>query len=387
MSRTPWTGCVAIFSLWLAPQAVLAECKLTQYASAEIAVGPSGALLVPVQVGGRDVWMVLQMSSGMAMIWPAAVEQLGLKSRRVRQDNLFANGIPIEREVEVQSIRIGGANFADWTLQVQPGPQQPMSQLLGKPVIGTVSARFMNVVDVEIDLAGRRMNLFKQTTCRGEAVYWSREYTAVKLFQDRSGLLYFPMELDGNYVETSLNTLGPRARFSEVIAKKYFRFDRNSPGVQRLPVGGGVLPLVGMRRMALTAKEISMPDVPVFLYDDTGRKCEPAKSERDSAAIGFSNCFSTVPFEIGTDLLKQLRIYIASKEERIYFTRAASTVPGPAGRPGPGPGDASVPRSAGPADPVPAASDPAVPPPAAAPAESAAAANPGDAAGGAAPTR
>jgi hypothetical protein len=318
----------AIVSLMLAPQLARAECKLTQYASAEIAVAPGGALLVPVQVDGRDVWMVLQMSSGMAMISPAAVEQLGLKSRRVRQGNLLSNGIPIEREVEVQSIHIGGAHFSDWTLQVQPGPRQPMGQLLGKPVIGSVSARFMNVVDVEIDLANRRMNLFKQTTCRGEAVYWSREYTSVKLYQDRSGLLYFPMELDGTQVETSLNTLGPRARFSEVIAKKYFGFDRNSPGVQRVQGGGGVLPLVGVRRMALTAKEIWMPDVSVFLFDDTSRKCEPAKSDRDSSAIGFKNCFSTVPFEIGTDLLMQLRIYIASKEERIYFTRAASVSPG-----------------------------------------------------------
>ncbi len=326
MGRWRLAGMLAAVMMGLAPSGAWAECKMTQYASADITVGPGGALLIPVQLSGRDVWMVLHMASGMAMISPSAVEQLGLKTRRVRQDRLFSNGVPIVHEVEIDSLRIGGADFTDWQLLVQPGPQPPTSQVMGRPVVGTVSARFMNVLDVEIDLPGRKMNLFKHTMCRGEAVYWTREFSVVKLYRDRSGLLVFPMEIDGKGVETSFNTLGPRSRFSEATAKKFFRFDRNSPEVQRVPPMGGALPLVGMRRMALTARELSLPDVPVFLYDDTGRRCTPGRSDRDSGAIGFMECMSTSPFEIGTDLLQQLRIYIASKEERIYFTRAGSAL-------------------------------------------------------------
>jgi hypothetical protein len=34
-----------------------------------------------------------------------------------------------------------------------------------------------------------------------------------------------------------------------------------------------------------------------------------------------------MPFAIGTDLMRKLRIYIASKEGRIYFTRAEPPAP------------------------------------------------------------
>ena len=132
------------------------------------------------------------------------------------------------------------------------------------------------------------------------------------------GLLFFAMEIDGRRVETSLNTLEPRAR--------------------------------------LSARELSLADVPVHVYADGERRCEVLR-ERRSGAIGYNNCFAFVPFEIGTDVLRQLRVYIASGEQRIYITRnglpgrraaggagRAGAAAGPAGGAGPAtdPADASA---------------------------------------------
>lgn len=321
MDRTRIAGWLVATLALLAPPQAWAACQLTRYSTVELAYGPTGAVLVPVQIGGTDVWMALTMSTGMPMVSPAAVRQLGLKTWRVEQDNLKADGQRIEEQTSVKSLRLGTADFADWTLYVYPGAERPLPMFQGRPMIGNISARFMNVVDVELDLANNRMNLFKQSTCGKEAVYWSKEFTTVKLYSDRSGLLLFPMELDGKNIETSLNTVGPRSRLSEVVARSHFRFDRNSPEVT---LDGGAIgaPNMGYRRMALTAKSLSLADVPIHLYDDSRRQCLPVKGSTQSGAIGFSNCFGVVPFEIGGDLLRQLRIYIATQERKIYFTRA-----------------------------------------------------------------
>jgi hypothetical protein len=346
MSRTILAGAVAI--LLLAPHLpARAACTLTLQASVDIVFNPGGGVLVPVRVGAREAWIQLNMSSGLAIIQSAAVTELGLRTGYVRTDvNLRANGQPIEREVTIDSLIVGNVNFAGWKLYVLPGEARPLQVFQGRPVIGALSSHFMNVVDVELDLAGGKMNLFKHARCGGEQVYWGGEYTKEYLYVDRTGLLYFPLEIDGKRIETALNTAGPRSRLSEAVARRYFDFKRDPAAPQgRAPAGA--FPIIGGRAMGLTARQLSLPGVQVNVYDDLERRCELGQSDRGSNAIGFRNCFGIVPFELGTQLLRQLRIYIASEEKRIYITRNASapTAAAAAGAAAPtgAAGDAAVP--------------------------------------------
>lgn len=95
-------------------------------------------------------------------------------------------------------------------------------------------------------------------------------------------------------VETSLNTLGPRTRLSAQIARRFFGFEPDA--MSNPPNTEATGRFVGQR------------------------PCE-VLHERKSNGIGFNNCFGFVPFEPGTEVLRQLRIYIASAEQRIYITR------------------------------------------------------------------
>src|SRR5690606_34377440 len=216
MTRALSTLVVAVVILLLPAWPARAACQLTQLASADLLFNPNGGVLVPVRVAGQDVWMTLQMSSGLAMISPAGARQLGLRTGWVRTDvRMMYNNQRMEKEAKIESFVIGGANFTGWTRYVEPGPERPVPlYVLARPVIGTLSARYMNAVDMELDLAGGKMNLYRHARCRGEQVYWTDAYTTETLYGDPSGLLFFPMEVDGKRVETSLNTLGPRSRLS-----------------------------------------------------------------------------------------------------------------------------------------------------------------------------
>jgi len=63
-------------------------------------------------------------------------------------------------------------------------------------------------------------------------------------------------------------------------------------------------------------------NVDISLSDDLQQPCLRAYSRSGSRASGFENCLNKVPLTIGTRLLQQLRLYIASQEKKIYITRA-----------------------------------------------------------------
>ncbi len=83
---------------------------------------------------------------------------------------------------------------------------------------------------------------------------------------------------------------------------------------------------VGVRKMSLSAKGLGVSDLPVTIVPgDRIATCTPA--HRDSGAIGLQGCYGFVALELGTDVLSQLRFYLASQENSIYFTLAATNAP------------------------------------------------------------
>jgi len=352
MVKRKWVSLVAAAVLpVIAMVPAQAACKLQLIAAVDVELGPAGAVLLPVKVNGHDVWMVLQLSSGVAMVNRAVAEQLGLQFQDQRNLQTSSDhGMFYPQMTIVPSMLVGAVNFAGWNLYVQPPSQQPIPMFRGRPVLGPLSSQFVNAADMELDLAHRKLNLFKQTyACKGQQVYWGGQFTEVPLYADSSGLLIFPMEVDGKRVETSLNTRGRATVISEKVTSLFFGFDHNSPGTNHGPGGPGS----SYRSMGLTAKGLEMKDVQVWLRDDMKSICVPTTSDRQSRAIGFDQCVSESPLQIGTDLLQRLHIYIAAREGRIYFTRVAE--PAPVADAAPGAAVHDAPAAAGAAAPAPTA--------------------------------
>lgn len=358
MSRKTWTYLLAALTLWCGTAgAAWSACKLQPIASIDIEFDEDGTVLLPVKVDGQDAWMTLQMSAGIPTIYRSAAKQLGLRFEGQFNLEMSWGGQKVTHKTQVKSLLVGTANFARWDLYVLPHDEPP-PMYKGRPMIGGLTSQFMRPVDVELNLAGRKLNMFKQTTsCKGQQVYWGGEFTAVELYYDPAGLMVFPMEIDGKRVEAALRTDTSTSVISETVTRQYFGFGRDSPGVttEPTPAGGE---RATYRAMALTAKGLAMNNVKIRLQDDLSRKCQPSTADRRSRAIGFNDCISVAPLSIGTDLLRRLRIYIASKEGRIYFTRAAAPVPAVGGD-GPNDGAAPVPADGAAGQPGAAAPDPA----------------------------
>ena len=318
----------ALASLVAVPLVGRAEqpaCGLERLDVIHAGINGDGTVLVPVIFEGHETWMTLNMASGASSLFPAALQELGLIGRTHKPERDFdAGGVKIDREVTARSVVVGGANFTGWNLLVLPGSQTALVRLNGRPIVGNLSSAFMNVVDVELNLGAGEISLYRHKKCQGPPPHWEGEFTGVPLFVDDAGLLIFVMELDGQKVEASLNTQTGQSVLSSEVTRRYFGFDETSPGVTHESIDAGQ-ERASFQAMSLTAKGLNIRNTPVRLVKS---KCRPDRSSRKSGGIGYRYCFNVTPLKIGTDLLKQLRVYMASdpSESMVYFMRATPAI-------------------------------------------------------------
>jgi hypothetical protein len=310
-----------------AAQAQTDPCPMKTLASVDVAIDGIGQVLLPVTLDGHEVWMTLGLETAMPVLFEAAVEGWNLKTVTSPYDfKLTINGKPAEMTT-IGKLELGRINFTNWHMVLYPSKlTKGIEAYAGKPVVGGLTSRFLQSVDMELDLADRKVKLFSPTKCHGGAIYWGGEYTAVQLHSDEVGLLKFAMELDGRKIETSLNTADRTSVINSEVTRKFFGFDENSPGIQQQvsPQGDKTESYIAM---SLTAKGLTVKNARVRLRS---AECGAHSFGSESGAIYCQDEVNYAPFSIGTDLLRHLRVYIASTEGMIYFTRVDPVAPTPA---------------------------------------------------------
>jgi hypothetical protein len=302
------------------------SCPMKKLASIEVRGNEIGQLLVPASVAGHDVWMSLNLEGGILTLYGAAIADWHLQTIPMANGARYItfNGKAVHDMAHVD-FTLGSHGFRQWPMIVVPASDLPAVHTYeGKPVVGRLAAIFLTAVDAELDLAQNKITLFQQVKCGSAAVYWGGSVTAVHFEFDQTGLLHFPMLLDDQEIQTSLDTSAKTSRISSEVAKKFFGFDDQSPEVQSDELVNGTRSH-SYRAMALTAKGLEIKNAKIELWATT--VCRPDRSLSRLDGIGCTDVYGITPFAIGTDLLKQLRIYIATKEHMIYFTRVDSPVP------------------------------------------------------------
>lgn len=322
------------FAVWLVAAlscgaaAAAAPCQLQQVGAIVPFIDQDGTVLVPVSLDGHEGYMALQLNSGLPVIFEGYVDTLGLRERLQRsQWDASVGGRKITHQAKVGSTLLGRINFSNWTFQVVPRDADSRPTVDGKPLFGIMTSIFMNVVDLELNLAEPQINLFKPNKCSVTPVYWDTQVTGVNLFIDASGLLLFPIEVEGKRFEGSLNTTSGLSVISSDAARRFLGFDEDSPGIER-EVSQSGSEIASFRAMSLTAKGLDVRNARVRIKKMP--RCSLSSADRNSGAIACGNVLALTPFSIGTDLMRKLRIYVSAADKKIYFTRASRVAAGPA---------------------------------------------------------
>ena len=286
-------------------------CKPDQITEVELQVSPSGTVYVPATVNGHDVYFVLDFASGLPMVFDTAMQELGLAAKpRVGGAVMWWGGRKIDKYTSLGDLRVGRLQLLSRNAPVVPlRAGSAPATIAGKPLAGIMGSTLIQHVDAELYLAKRKLRLFNPIACRGGTpVYWGGKAAALPMHWDPAGTLVFIMELNGKRIEASLLSGARVSTIDANAAREFF-------GIEDGDASHG-----DFHPMSLTGADMEIRDAPVKLHPSS---CKPTRYAPGYGAIGYARCVNAVPFNLGTDVLSQLRIYISNKQRTVFATRIA----------------------------------------------------------------
>jgi hypothetical protein len=296
------------------------RCTLTKYTSVELQVGRN-VVFVPVLLRGTKAWMRLNLGALASVIDSGAAESLHLPVKKLppRSAEFWIGGIRAQNLVVVESLQIGTVRFSKNTEFLLQPNGTTVYHHDGDPVLGAIGMDAFANVDVELDLAHRKLSLFAQDRCSGSDVYWSDNAAAVPMSRDDYGGLQFPMELDGQRIEAGISTRQWESALHTDVSKRAFHFDERSPGNE--VEGGSGAREVYYRAMQLTAPGLTITSARVQLVAPvTG--CTLKSTGFNPKTFGYAGCYGAYPLSLGLSVLEKLHLYFATGKGMLYFTAA-----------------------------------------------------------------
>jgi hypothetical protein len=309
------------------------ECKLTMYDSIDLIVASDGDIFVPASFNGHAGVMSLTLSSAISFIHQSSVEQMGLDTRR-SPVLAYINNVKATQLAKFKQFAIGNAGLGKGEFLVNSAPVT-RTEVDGKPVLGALGTEAFTVLDFELDLSRKKLNLFSQKHCRGSVVYWADDWGSAPLYLSKIGTMFFPVELENKKVEATFAPGAAYTRLTTDVTQRLYGFDENSPGIEKEPAKDGDEPNAHFRAMQMTARGMTVRNSRIQLVEPATQRasgkltgCKLETSGRTGGGAGYSGCENTYPMHLGRNVLNQMRFYFATKEKMIYFTLANATKAG-----------------------------------------------------------
>lgn len=287
-----------------APALAETPCRLLKSTSLELGTDRAGGVYVPVTIGGRKLNLLVDTGGIYSMLTDQTVKSMGLRQQHMARVQLrMYGGALIDSYVTADNLVLGQLTAPRWKFLVMPN---------GMPIEinGTLSPDILRNYDADFDFAASKLNLFSQDHCPGKVVYWTHGTVAqIPVDLDMWGHLKVPVELDGKKFEAAIDTGSDRSVMSLDTAEEKFGFNEGDARLKRAardPDEPAHVYTFPFRTLALEGVTVANPDV--MLVPD-----------RDSH-IG-----SHGPgLILGMGILRQLHLYIAYKESKLYVTAATA---------------------------------------------------------------
>jgi hypothetical protein len=293
--------------LFFAGPATAADCKLVQITSLDASRDEAGGLTVPATIEGRDKLLLIDTAGIYSLLTESTVADLKLSRRAMNSQlhlTLGADGHLLSAGAIAHSFKLGNIVADKMEFAIIP------DNMISHGAAGTLGPAVMANYDVEIDPAHNKVNLFSQSHCPGEVVYWTRTpYAAIPMRLDSFLHIILPVSLDGHAFEASLDTGSSHSWLLYDLAKGPFGW---SDDTKELTPTGNTGAETGwyhypFKSLSLNGVDIRKPQIDVH---------KGSGSAADRPAI-----------VIGMDVLSKLHTFISYSEHTLYFTPAETPPP------------------------------------------------------------
>jgi predicted aspartyl protease len=296
--------------------ALAADCKLQMFDTTPMLQRPDGRYLVPVSINGTRENFLFDTGGSRTQISRPLAEDLKLYIHQGRIELFDATG-NISRDVaSVKEMTIAHMRGTDLELPIAPSG-----------VDGVVALDHMATLDVDMDFGASKLNFFSPDHCTGQVVYWTSPASVAVVPMDilSDYHLRIPVTLDGHTEQAIIDTGAVRTLIQMDEEQRVFNLalgDADTPASGVLN-GDPSLKMYRHRFKSLSFGDVTVNNPEVYIAPNAmGRNADKSqlvgdrtKSEKDLLAVP--------DMIIGMDVLRQLHIYIAFKERKMYISQAS----------------------------------------------------------------
>ena len=265
--------------------------------------------LIPVTVNGTTENFIFDTGGFFSQIGPAAAASLHLPVQTGGRELYDVRGTISRDEAVADSFTLGQVTLAHVALQLSPN----VGAFDGSPIDGILALDMLSGADAELDFGSDTLKLFSADHCPGVGVTWKPPATAIVPIVLARNHITVPVMLDGHEFQAVIDTGASDTALTETAAKRIFGLTPGDANTQRYGElnGDPALPTYIHWFKALTFGQVSVGEPGVLVIPD-----DKSRARQDLAIPDLI---------LGMDVLRNLHIYLAMDERKMYVTPASQT--------------------------------------------------------------
>ncbi|HEY5339140.1 MAG TPA: aspartyl protease family protein, partial [Rhizomicrobium sp.] len=181
---------------------------------------------------------------------------------------------------------------------------------LPQEVDGTLAPDVLSAYDDDFDFANNKFYLVSQDHCPGRVVYWTKDaYAEIPMRIDNIGHIDLPVSVDGKPMQATLDTGSSRSLMSLEAAEDLFGFNEKDSSLKPLSSSNEHWHpyRYPFKSLAFEGVIVNNPDLVLISNDE-------------SKMMGSGS----PKIILGMGVLRQLHLYIAYHEHKLYVTPATA---------------------------------------------------------------
>jgi len=276
------------------------DCKLRIIATLDMQTLPDGRVTIPGQIEGHDYRLMVDTGGYINTVSQRVVKQESYRPRRSQGTTLRGMGTTLlEDYVTVSDFALGRLHGKDFVFFVDDFDS------LGED--GTLAPQILGAYDVDLDFAHGKLNLIYPEHCPGRVVYWTQtQATVVPIEIEGKTHIRIPVTVDGKEINAMVDTGALTSFVTMRAASSHLGIDEKNPALK----SRGDIPVNGM-------------SAPVFNYPFQTLSFGGVTVNHPRVEIVSDNVWDDKnDLLLGIGILRQLHLYIAYKEKKMYITPA-----------------------------------------------------------------
>jgi predicted aspartyl protease len=290
---------IGVIALSGAASAQQTGCQLHVVAALDMQTMSNGLVTIPVRFEGHEHRLLVDTGGYINTVTPQLVREEGYTAQASRSAPLKGIGTrQLNSYVETRDFAIGQAHGKGYQFYVDTIDNLSMD--------GTLAPEILANYDVDFDFGHDKFNLIQPAHCPGGPVYWSKTPAAVVPIEiENRTHIHIPVTVDGKEIRATIDTGSMTSLIRMSAAARFLGVDdknANLTSVTGMSINGmsGTIGNYPFETVGIGGLNVAHPTiliVPDSMWD------------QDELLLGM-------------DVLRQIHLYIAYGEKKLYITLA-----------------------------------------------------------------